>query len=67
MHHENYGTYTCEARLKNFPVVSTSIKIVKPGPPIIEAVYTQFGSSGSDAIIEALTEAEPQANVRLNH
>jgi hypothetical protein len=31
MKYENYGTYTCTASLKDFPKVSSSIKIVLPG------------------------------------
>ena len=31
MSHENYGTYTCEAALKDFPTISSSIKVIPPG------------------------------------
>ena len=64
MNNDNYGTYTCEASLKNYPKVTTSVKVIKPGPPIIDAVIEQYGSNGYETRIETVTENEPMANVR---
>jgi hypothetical protein len=63
MYNDNYGTYTCEASLKNYPKVSTSVKIVKPGPPVILAISKQYGNHGYETRMEVFTENEPMANV----
>ena len=40
---ENYGTYKCTASLKDFPEVSSSIKIVRPGKSIeFNMIYSKF-------------------------
>jgi hypothetical protein len=39
MQPENYGVYTCEASLKHFPAVSSSIKIVPPGKNFCSIFY----------------------------
>ena len=63
MNYDSYGTYTCEASLKDFPVAIVSTKLVRPGAPIIEAESKQFAYYGSDSAIEVLIEAEPKADV----
>jgi hypothetical protein len=64
MHYDSYGTYTCEASLKDFPVVSSSVKVIPPGPPIIETDGTQYAYIGYEATIEVVTETEPKVEVR---
>jgi hypothetical protein len=59
---EDYGTYTCIASLKDFPSVSSSVKILPPGKPIVEASNPQFAIFGRPGQVECLIEKEPKAN-----
>lgn len=60
---ENYGTYRCTASLKDFPKVSSSVIVVPPGPPVIQAIPQQYAYFGHEGSIECVIEQEPKADV----
>lgn len=64
---ENYGTYKCTASLKHFPKLSSSIKIVAPGPPVIIDTHSpQFAFRGQRGVVECTIEHEPKADVYIS-
>lgn len=64
---ENYGTYKCTASLKHFPKVSSSIKIIPPGPPVIIDTYSpQFSYRGQRGAVACIIENEPKADVYIS-
>lgn len=63
---ENYGTYKCTASLKHFPQVSSSMKIVPPGVPIISSLSPQYSQYGQKGTIQCLVDFEPKADVTIS-
>lgn len=61
MKEENYGMYTCEASLKNFPIIASHVKVIPPGAPVIKVEPIQYAYFDSRVNIECYTEVEPKA------